>query len=397
MVHVIKLAFAALCCANLPKGMASDYSTFNYSFINRRPYVAPDGMSAEDVQRNRFETDMRALNAWALSDVSDKMHKVAEASYGAATPKNGNTENQMKLFGWALADSLGVQSCPEQYWTRQGREVPKAKKTAELVTLMGRDYSAQLHEKYAEEEARRRNRKSIEEYLEFAAYEDSPNWAKIKKKVEEISLQSEKETAVALVSHLESTRIGAPLQKTPKHFEAFSSDYAAWVKSGCPDLRRSATTTQEQPYPTIAKTLTKGLMFGLLCFFSMYLPYTFLPPLWRKIQILVFRLKDFTISHWATLFCIIMLGVAKASGWRVIKELPYGYYTFLRLSVFSLLAYYSYCLWRSCKHPLLTLLSLGLSLLYNPFVNVELEARIWCWCNLFTIIVMFASLKAIKK
>lgn len=74
-------------------------------------------------------------------------------------------------------------------------------------------------------------------------------------------------------------------------------------------------------------------------------------------------------------------------------DLPYGYYTFLRLVVCSISAYTSYVYFSENKKINLGFIVFGFfTLLYNPIIPVHLgEKSIWIVINIITVIVFLTS------
>ena len=102
--------------------------------------------------------------------------------------------------------------------------------------------------------------------------------------------------------------------------------------------------------------------------------------------------RGWSFTRWSCFLVVLLLGVAVVGGgydflWKN-YSLPYGYYTLLRLAVAGLSA----CL--ACQavtyksHPLLILIAVLLTILYQPLVKITFEKETWCWINLATIPVL---------
>ena len=102
--------------------------------------------------------------------------------------------------------------------------------------------------------------------------------------------------------------------------------------------------------------------------------------------------QGWSFTRWACFLVILLMGVAVAGGdydflWKN-YSLPYGYYTLLRLAVAGLSACLA-CQAVICKsHPLLILVAVLLTILYQPLVKITFEKETWCWINLATIPVL---------
>ncbi len=72
-------------------------------------------------------------------------------------------------------------------------------------------------------------------------------------------------------------------------------------------------------------------------------------------------------------------------------DMPYGYYTFLRLAVTAYASYSFYIhLHRESRHrELLLILSAALILLYQPLFPLALGRDIWQWVNLASIAAVY--------
>jgi hypothetical protein len=74
------------------------------------------------------------------------------------------------------------------------------------------------------------------------------------------------------------------------------------------------------------------------------------------------------------LLCVIAAGFLLAAT----LPLPYGYYTFLRLTVCGIGAYGAWTFWNTGQADrLIAILLAGLALLFNPIVPVHLSREIW--------------------
>lgn len=98
--------------------------------------------------------------------------------------------------------------------------------------------------------------------------------------------------------------------------------------------------------------------------------------------------RGWSFTCWACFLTVFLLGVAVMGGdydffWKN-YSLPYGYYTLLRLSVAGLSAWLVYCATIRQSHPLLILLPVLLSILYQPLVKITFEKETWLWVNLAT-------------
>ena len=102
--------------------------------------------------------------------------------------------------------------------------------------------------------------------------------------------------------------------------------------------------------------------------------------------------QGWSFPRWACFLTILLLGVAVTGGdyeflWKN-YSLPYGYYTLLRLTVAGLSAWLA-CQAVICKsHPLLILIAVLLTILYQPLVKITFEKETWCWINLATMPVL---------
>lgn len=82
------------------------------------------------------------------------------------------------------------------------------------------------------------------------------------------------------------------------------------------------------------------------------------------------------------IICMVLLLVA-------LLKLPYGYYTLLRLTLFIWGIIYGIKHYNISKNSLLTTLSFGVSVLYNPIISVHLQRPHWAIINIITIFVVY--------
>ena len=78
-----------------------------------------------------------------------------------------------------------------------------------------------------------------------------------------------------------------------------------------------------------------------------------------------------------------------------VLPMPYGYYSFLRVSVFIYLCFLFKNL-HSNKFEFVEIICILLAILYNPIIKVGFSKEIWICLNLLTIIAIFSINKKIK-
>lgn len=71
-------------------------------------------------------------------------------------------------------------------------------------------------------------------------------------------------------------------------------------------------------------------------------------------------------------------------------NLPYGYYTFLRIIIFSIACYTIIVLYRLEK-TIMSLIFVIIAVLFNPIIPVYLERDIWAIIDIITAIVFLIS------
>ncbi len=77
---------------------------------------------------------------------------------------------------------------------------------------------------------------------------------------------------------------------------------------------------------------------------------------------------------------------------------PYGYYTFLRLAVFSLAAWFAYEQWKLDDAVSKWVVALGvLALLYNPLLPIHLSREIWGVLNIASAAVLLGHFSSLRK
>ncbi len=86
-----------------------------------------------------------------------------------------------------------------------------------------------------------------------------------------------------------------------------------------------------------------------------------------------------------SIFCFIAL----------FDGLPYGYFTFLRFTVFGIFTYMTYVLYHSDKNSLWVWVFGFIAVLFNPFIPVYLDREIWWFIDL--VIGIFLLLLSIFK
>lgn len=78
-------------------------------------------------------------------------------------------------------------------------------------------------------------------------------------------------------------------------------------------------------------------------------------------------------------------------------NLPYGFYTLLRLVVFVTFSFMAYQIYQKEEFSKITTINIVISLLYNPFVKVHFDKNIWIIINIATAIYCMLLLINIKK
>lgn len=100
--------------------------------------------------------------------------------------------------------------------------------------------------------------------------------------------------------------------------------------------------------------------------------------------------KDKLIPTVFSIVCMVLLLVA-------LCELPYGYYTMLRLSLFIWGIIYGIKHYSISKNKFLTVLSFGISVLYNPIVVVHFERSHWSIINIISILLVYICSIEVKS
>ncbi len=80
-----------------------------------------------------------------------------------------------------------------------------------------------------------------------------------------------------------------------------------------------------------------------------------------------------------------LLGIASLMSFIAISDLPYGYYTLLRLVLFSIGTLYL-IFFRNVKLPIVDILVFVVVLLWNPIIPVYLTKEIWTALDLIVAI-----------
>jgi hypothetical protein len=75
-----------------------------------------------------------------------------------------------------------------------------------------------------------------------------------------------------------------------------------------------------------------------------------------------------------------LLGIASLMSFIAISDLPYGYYTLLRLVLFSIGTLYL-IFFRNVKLPIVDILVFVVVLMWNPIIPVYLTKEIWTVLN----------------
>lgn len=78
-------------------------------------------------------------------------------------------------------------------------------------------------------------------------------------------------------------------------------------------------------------------------------------------------------------------------------DLPYGYYTFLRLIITASSAFIIWLLWNYQREQreIWSVYFVILALLYNPFIPVQLPRDIWLVINMLTLAFYVANIKCL--
>ena len=100
--------------------------------------------------------------------------------------------------------------------------------------------------------------------------------------------------------------------------------------------------------------------------------------------------KNKLIPSYFTIICMMLLLVA-------LLKLPYGYYTLLRLTLFTWGIIYGIKHYRVSQNGIFTILSFGISVLYNPIIAVHLQRLHWSIINILTIFVVYLCSIEIKQ
>ncbi len=91
-----------------------------------------------------------------------------------------------------------------------------------------------------------------------------------------------------------------------------------------------------------------------------------------------------------------LLGIASLMSFIAISDLPYGYYTLLRLVLFSIGTLYL-IFFRNLKLPIVDILVFVVVLIWNPIIPVYLTKEIWTALNIMVSIGGILLIYQIKK
>jgi len=83
--------------------------------------------------------------------------------------------------------------------------------------------------------------------------------------------------------------------------------------------------------------------------------------------------------------------------WAVFPINPYGYYTLLRIVVFTYTAYFAYKNLSRDPNGAAGWWAAGLALTYNPIISLNLGRSLWTVVNIATIIVLLLLIPPIKQ
>jgi hypothetical protein len=91
-----------------------------------------------------------------------------------------------------------------------------------------------------------------------------------------------------------------------------------------------------------------------------------------------------------------LLGIASLMSFIAISDFPYGYYTLLRLVLFSIGTLYL-IFFRNLKLPIVDILVFVVVLMWNPIIPVYLTKEIWTALNIMVSIGGILLIYQIKK
>lgn len=91
-----------------------------------------------------------------------------------------------------------------------------------------------------------------------------------------------------------------------------------------------------------------------------------------------------------------LLGIASLMSFIAISDLPYGFYTLLRLVLFSVGTLYL-IFFRNVKLPIVDILVFVVVLIWNPIIPVYLTKEIWTALNVMVSIGGILLIYQIKK
>ena len=91
-----------------------------------------------------------------------------------------------------------------------------------------------------------------------------------------------------------------------------------------------------------------------------------------------------------------LLGIASFMSFIAISDLPYGYYTLLRLVLFSIGTLYL-IFFRNVKLPIVDILVFVVVLMWNPIIPIYLTKEIWTVLNVMVSIGGILLIYQIKK
>ena len=103
-----------------------------------------------------------------------------------------------------------------------------------------------------------------------------------------------------------------------------------------------------------------------------------------------------SLKHQLKTYMPWLLGIASLMSFIAISDLPYGYYTLLRLVLFSIGTLYL-IFFRNLKLPIVDILVFVVVLIWNPIIPVYLTKEIWTALNIMVSIGGILLIYQIKK
>ena len=95
---------------------------------------------------------------------------------------------------------------------------------------------------------------------------------------------------------------------------------------------------------------------------------------------------------WLTIFISVVILLLAL----MVLDMPYGFYTLLRLVIFASAVTLAYLASRGMQAALVWVLGL-IAVIYNPFIPLSLGRNVWEFVNLFTIVLFLIAGFMIRK